>query len=98
MVDRLQVIAALRAHGRGGEGERAQGEHGKGGGNAKRFLGLHGDSSLGLNGLAGAARALIPAGPPPSPPSARIPSPSKPPPSPPPPPPPRPPNPLPPTS
>src|SRR6266851_3286670 len=48
VVDDFQMVAALRPRGRGGEGER--------GGSASGFLGVHGESSLGLN-LGAAQRA-----------------------------------------
>src|SRR5712691_11742563 len=46
VVDDFQMVAALRS--RGSEGERAQCKGGERSGSAKRFLGVHGESSLGL--------------------------------------------------
>src|SRR5712691_13194093 len=53
VVDDFQMVAALRSRGPGGEGkgegERAECKGGERGGRASGFLGVHGESSLGLN-------------------------------------------------
>src|SRR5712691_3135580 len=49
VVDDFQMVAALRSRGPGGEGERAECKGGERGGSASGFLGVHGESSLGLN-------------------------------------------------